>query len=951
MPTLIPSFLPPGRGVAAGSRLARAAWRIGLGLGLGGAAGVMRAESTPAAAGDVVELSPFQVSSDRDVGYVANNTLAGSRLRTNLADVANAISVFTPEFMADLNAFSESDLLRYSAAAVPERTDQTSAVQGINMETGVFPYRIRGQLATRARNYFGTTLLPDTYNSERFEEARGPNAILFGLGGAGGILNTTTKQAKLNRAATLVSLTAGSEEFFRAQVDHNQPLTEHLAWRVNALEHTANGWQEHQFAENRRLALASTYQPWRRTTVRLEAEYGRIVNSMSRFFAPFDNVSLWKASGSPLVAGLAAANAAVGIGKRNATPRLTFVGNDDSFHNFQQTVFSQPLATRVNSVFLPGDWAAVDPTTPYPRTASFGGPGGRTEFSQRSLAATVELEPLDHLFLELAAVNELRDQDAYDTTHEAFRVLGEPGQTFRDGAVNPWAGSYYVDSRWVLRHERNSAERFRATASYQLDLGRWGRHSLAGLWGRDNTANPRYTAFLVVAGAPFNAQPPHAANQIWARQYITDPTDASQFATPDYRRIPATFSVPLDAGAAPRTFTTTWANNELADQWQHGESRLLALQSAWLSDRLITTAGWRYTKQTAFVRPTSSATAAAPLVFIGDATSSAYDFERLSYGVVGKPLRWLSLYYNYSENAQIPGTTQTLIPDASPFPLNSGEGRDYGVMLNLLGGRLFLRAGYFTTKSVDQAKASGVVNVYQRNDRIMDTLLTAGLIAPAQVVRLAGGDFDLSDLATDGYEFNLTANVTPSWRVMANVSHTDSVETHMLKRARAASARILPLWQTPAAQSLVTTAGVTVAQEILNYQSWLAATTAVENQGTIGHRELEARLFTRYDFRTGWGKGAFVGGGLSYGSAPVIGRSSAGELFQAAVRREADLLLGYKLRLPTWAGRAGLEVQLNVNNLLQQSPYTLVRQDPDGQYFRAVLNAPTSYTLGCRLQF
>lgn len=44
----------------------------------------------------VIELSPFQVLSDKDVGYVANDTLAGSRLRTNLADVANAISVFTP---------------------------------------------------------------------------------------------------------------------------------------------------------------------------------------------------------------------------------------------------------------------------------------------------------------------------------------------------------------------------------------------------------------------------------------------------------------------------------------------------------------------------------------------------------------------------------------------------------------------------------------------------------------------------------------------------------------------------------------------------------------------------------------------------------------------------------------------------------------------------------------
>jgi len=112
----------------------------------------------------VIELSPFQVLSDKDVGYVANDTLAGSRLRTNLADVANAISVFTPEFIADLNAFGENDLMRYSAAAVPERTDQTDQVQGINTETGVFQYRIRGQLASDLPVPAEGSLLPDTYN-------------------------------------------------------------------------------------------------------------------------------------------------------------------------------------------------------------------------------------------------------------------------------------------------------------------------------------------------------------------------------------------------------------------------------------------------------------------------------------------------------------------------------------------------------------------------------------------------------------------------------------------------------------------------------------------------------------------------------------------------------------------------------------------------------------------
>jgi len=173
----------------------------------------------------------------------------------------------------------------------------------------------------------------------------------------------------------------------------------------------------------------------------------------------------------------------------------------------------------------------------------------------------------------------------------------------------------------------------------------------------------------------------------------------------------------------------------------------------------------------------------------------------------------------------------------------------------------------------------------------------------------------------------------------------------LLKRSRQAAAQVLPLWRTPAAQALVTNAGVSVAQEIANYESWLAATTAVEDQGTVGHREVEFRAFTRYDFRQGKLKGVFVGGGLSYGSAPVIGRSNAGQLMLAPVRREADLLLGYKTRLPVWLGRAAADVQFNANNLLQESPYTLLRRDPDGQNFRAVLNPPPVYSLSLRLGF
>src|SRR5688572_22524356 len=49
---------------------------------------------------EVVTLSPFEVTADDAVGYQATSTLAGTRIRTSLNDVASPISVFTGELMS-----------------------------------------------------------------------------------------------------------------------------------------------------------------------------------------------------------------------------------------------------------------------------------------------------------------------------------------------------------------------------------------------------------------------------------------------------------------------------------------------------------------------------------------------------------------------------------------------------------------------------------------------------------------------------------------------------------------------------------------------------------------------------------------------------------------------------------------------------------------------------------
>jgi hypothetical protein len=46
-----------------------------------------------------IELSPFVVQSDKDTGYQAASTLAGTRLNTPVKDLGAAISIYTKDFL------------------------------------------------------------------------------------------------------------------------------------------------------------------------------------------------------------------------------------------------------------------------------------------------------------------------------------------------------------------------------------------------------------------------------------------------------------------------------------------------------------------------------------------------------------------------------------------------------------------------------------------------------------------------------------------------------------------------------------------------------------------------------------------------------------------------------------------------------------------------------------
>lgn len=83
------------------------------------------APATPPA--PAVTLSPFEVTAGQDTGYAGQDTLSGSRLRTNLRDIAAAISPMTAEFLRDIAATSIEGAMEYGVGTRMETDDARAA--------------------------------------------------------------------------------------------------------------------------------------------------------------------------------------------------------------------------------------------------------------------------------------------------------------------------------------------------------------------------------------------------------------------------------------------------------------------------------------------------------------------------------------------------------------------------------------------------------------------------------------------------------------------------------------------------------------------------------------------------------------------------------------------------------------------------------------------------------
>lgn len=111
------------------------------------------------------------------------------------------------------------------------------------------------------------------YNIEQVEILRGPNALLFGRGGTGGILNRVSKKAQLGDQFTNYSASLNSFGGYNGTIDTNFATTNDSAVRINAMYEQLENHRD--FYDGERIGFNPTamFELSPETTLNLSYEY------------------------------------------------------------------------------------------------------------------------------------------------------------------------------------------------------------------------------------------------------------------------------------------------------------------------------------------------------------------------------------------------------------------------------------------------------------------------------------------------------------------------------------------------------------------------------------------------------------------------------------------------------------------------------------------------------
>ncbi len=181
-------------------------------------------------------------------GYNAHRSATATRTDTPLKEVPASVTVIPSQLMQDTAMQGLGDAFRYVPGVLlhqGEGNRDQIVIRGNSTTADFYVNGVRDD----------AQVFRDLYNLERVEFLKGPAGMIFGRGGAGGVVNLVTKKPVFDRILD-ATVTLGSYNQVRSTIDAGNKWGDSAAFRLNAMIEGADSFRTG--ADLKRYALNPT---------------------------------------------------------------------------------------------------------------------------------------------------------------------------------------------------------------------------------------------------------------------------------------------------------------------------------------------------------------------------------------------------------------------------------------------------------------------------------------------------------------------------------------------------------------------------------------------------------------------------------------------------------------------------------------------------------------------
>lgn len=187
----------------------------------------------------------------REAEYTVRRITSATKTDLPLRDVPQSITVIPKALLADQSAQSMSEIARFMPGVTFGQGEGHRDAPTIRGNASTADFYVDG--IRDDAEYFR-----DTYNTERVEAIKGSNAMVFGRGGGGGVINRVSKFADWNQIRSLV-LESGSFDHKRTTLDIGEGLGPRAAGRLNAMAEKSGSFRDATTLTRRGLNPTATF--------------------------------------------------------------------------------------------------------------------------------------------------------------------------------------------------------------------------------------------------------------------------------------------------------------------------------------------------------------------------------------------------------------------------------------------------------------------------------------------------------------------------------------------------------------------------------------------------------------------------------------------------------------------------------------------------------------------